>query len=145
MTPGWWRPINPDTLAVSDREFCVFAQAKHEFKSGIIQVADAAVKQGIKGVRLLKGKDLGKITGFQEGRWDSFRLEQAEEELDGIAIDVFYYGFDVDAKLRSLTSTYDGGKGPWLGDFGSRREAWAVLDEEWHKVVVAKKQADGSA
>jgi hypothetical protein len=137
VTPGWFRPINPRTLKVSNREFCVFAQAKHEFKAGIVQVAEEAIRKGVKGVRLLKDQDLARITGFTQ-RWDNYKLDRMARDLHGVAVDVFYYGFDVDAELRQLTPSYRS----WREGGGSRREAWDALDAAWQAVVVQKKQGE---
>lgn len=118
---------------MSERSFCVFAQAKHEFKAGIIQVAEEAIKQGVKGVRLLKDQDLSKITGFSKSGYEQWDLEAMQKALRGVAVDVFYYGFDVDAELRSLATRK-----------GSRREVWNELDKQWKSVVVQKKAAEAT-
>lgn len=114
VTPGWFNPINPDTLVVSNREFCVFAQAHHNFTEGIVQVAKAAAAQG-KAIRTFPNAKQqvnlgrGRYTGFPAG-----------------SVDVFYYGFEVDAELAGLAK-------------GSRRAAWAAIDAAWLAVVKQKK------
>lgn len=113
VTPGWFEPINPATLAVSNREFCVFAQAHHNFKDGIIQVAEKAAAEG-KAIKTMDPKDYAHKWGWRDVK--------AESKV----VDTFYYGFDVDAKLEKLAS-------------GSRRKAWGIIDRAWVLVVKQKK------
>lgn len=146
VTPGWFNPINPDTLKISDRESCIFAQANHDFKKGIVQVADAAVKKGVKGVRLLKGQDLQAISGV-----NNYKAERVESALKGTVVDVFYYGFDVDMELKRIAETGGGQIEEETYNWGNkkttttkretyaRRHAWDELDRQWREVVIQKK------
>lgn len=126
VTPEWWKPINPDTLVVSDRDFCVFAQANHNFRKGIIQVAESAALQK-KRVRTLKAGDYihqwdRSYRGWNGQMREHFQSVTAESSV----IDVFYYGFDVDAELEKLAG-------------GSRRKAWGAIDAAWRAIVIARK------
>lgn len=135
-TPGWFNKINPATLKVSNRQSCVMAQASHDFKEGITQVALAAKAKDFN-VRLMK-EDF-EVTG--EGFWGELERKDGSdykpwlqgeyralfEKTKGNIIDVFYYGVAIDSKLISLAH-------------GSHN-AWKALTEAWKKVVQSKKAA----
>lgn len=140
MTPGWFRPINPATLAVSHRSSCVFAQANHDFTTGIVQVANKAIEMKVP-VKLLKDQELGRISGYSEDAWRKERLKKQFRDYN-IAIDVFHYGFDVDAELRShVADDYDRRYGDGLG---ARSAVWRELDRVWKDVVVQKKAQEAA-
>lgn len=136
VTPGWFRKINPATLKVSDREACVFAQAGHQFEAGIVQVA-------------LDGKRMGlavKLMGT-EHHYPYYRAT---------ALDVFYYGFDIDETLMALApkTVWWAAEPAFITSYGerfperpeewetSRKEMWAVVEQFWHDVVVEKQTHD---
>lgn len=136
VTPGWFKPINPETLQVSHRSACVFAQANHSFKEGIVQVANRAVEMGVD-VKLLRGGELRKITGYED---DYQRFEKLAKSLSGIVIDVFHYGFDVDAELRKFVA--DDWDKRYHDGLGGRSHVWKELDAMWKSVVIQKKKAE---
>lgn len=125
VTPNWFAPINPETLVVSNRSSCVFAQASHDFKKGITQVAEKALAEG-KPVRVLDNPSQRKYG------W----LPNSDKQT---VLDVFFYGFDV---TWEDAFTFGFALDSWdrKSKRGSRKDAFKTIDRMWKDVVVQKKR-----
>lgn len=121
VTPGWWKPINPKSLEISNRGMCVFAQATHSFEKGIIQIAQKAIEMKLRGVKTIDNRK-------NDFAW--FKERPYEHLPKDIIIDVYHYGFEPDQVL------YD------LHPRRSRRGSWDALTDAWTTIVIARKKED---